>query len=277
MRHRALSVMLAILAVGCAARGRNTPAAPTTRPAGDAPAPAIMKILKDLEAAGAKFPAIQADVDYLIDRMLTGETEQRTGYVKYLKRTATAPDKFRAHFDTLRMDGGRKLKSVVDWAFDGMWLTVARHRLKKIERYQVAAKGERVQPLRLSKGPFPLPFGQGVEDILEYFKVTQPDRKVSKKDPKNADYLKFTTLPARRRELSVVWIEQWIDRTTHLPVKIVAFDKSRRKTTVVFSNVKTDVRFSGSVFVIPRPRGWTESIKPLSAARRPGAASRHLK
>ena len=259
-------VLLALASVACAQGKGPTPA---TKPAAGAPTPAIMKILESLEAAGTKRPTIQADVDYLIDRMLTGETERRGGYVKYQKRTAKAPDKFRVHFDTLSMDEGRKLKSVVDYAFDGMWLSVAKHRIKKLTRYQVAAAGQRVQPLRLGKGPFPLPFGQDVADILKYFEVTQPARKASGKDPKNADYLKFTTLPARRRELSVVWIEQWIDRTTHLPVKIVAYDKSRKKTTVVFSNIKSGVTFAGSVFVIPRPAGYSMTIKPLGKTGKP--------
>ena len=273
MMLRKLSTAVVVLAAvaACAQVRPAAPAKPATRPAGNTPSPAIMKILTALEAAGTRHATIQADVDYLIDRMLTGETEQRTGYVKYQKRTAETPDKFRIHFETLRMDEGRKLKSVVDYAFDGMWMTVVKHRLKQVTRYQVAAKGERVQPLRLGKGPFPLPFGQDVKDILEYFKVTQPKRKASGKDPKGADYLKFTTLRAHRRDVNVVWIEQWIDRTTHLPVKIVAYDKSRNKTTVVFSNVKSGVKFDKDVFVFRQPRGYRLQIEPLrKAGKSPG-------
>ena len=261
-------VLLAPVAVVCA---QARPAAPATKPAAAAPTQQVMNILEALEAAGVKHPTIQADVDYLIDRMLTGETERRTGYVKYRKHTAKTTDKFRIHFDTLRMDEGRKLKSVVDWAFDGMWLSEAKHRIKQLTRYQVAAEGQRVQPLRLGKGPFPLPFGQTVADILKYFKATQPERKARKSDPKNADYVKFTTLPARRKEMSVVWIEQWIDRTTHLPIKIVAYDKSRKKTTVIFSNVKLGLTFDEDVFKIAQPRGWRPIIiRPLNKAGKPG-------
>ena len=243
--------------------GQTSPAAPPAGPpaaAQNTPAPAVMALLEALEAAGAKHATIQADVNHLIERMLTGETEQRTGYVKYQKRTAKTPDKFRIHFDTLRMDEGRKLKSVVDYGFDGMWLSVAKHRIRQLTRYQVAAPGERVQPLRLGKGPFPLPFGQDVADILEYFKVTQPARKASKLDPKNADCLRFTTLASRKTEMAVVWMDQWIDRTTHLPVKIVAYDKNRNKTTVVFTNITSGVTFDKSVFTIPQQRGWKPVI-----------------
>lgn len=267
MMLRILSTVIAILAAGYAAQAQDRPAAPTAKPAApteaEAKQAAIMKILKDLEVAGVKHPTIQADVDYRIERRLTGETEQRSGYVKYQKRTGKTPDKFRMHFDTLRMDEGRKLKSVVDYAFDGMWLSIAKHRIKELKKYQVAAQGQRVEPLRLGKGPFPMPFGQNVEDIVKFFKVTQPARKARKSDPTNADYLVFTTLTARKKELSVIKLEQWIDRTTHLPVMITAYDKNKNKTTVIFSNVKTDVKFDKSIFLIPRPRGWKISIEPL--------------
>lgn len=255
--------------------GQDKPAAkPAGKPAAaadNAPSPAIMKILKALEAAGTKHATIQADVDYLIERMLTAEVEQRTGYVKYRKRTAKTSDKFRIHFDTLRMDEGRKLKSVVDYTFDGMWLSIAKHRIKQVTRIQVAALGERVQPLRLGKGPFPLPFGQDVADILKYFKVTQPARKASKHDPKNADHLRLTTLPAMRKEMFIVWMDQWIDRTTHLPVKIVAYDKNRNKTTVVFANVKSGLTFDKGDFYFPQRRGWKPVI--LKRLAKPGAAA----
>jgi len=272
MTLRMLSTVIALLAAGCAAQARDKPAATVAKPAptaADARQAAIMKILKALEAAGVKHPAIQADVDYRIDRMLTGETEQRTGYVKYQKHTDKTPDKFRMHFDTLRMDEGRKIKSVVDYAFDGMWLSIAKHRIKQLTKYQVAAPGQRIEPLRLGKGPFPMPFGQSVQDILKFFKVTQPARKARKSDPTNADYIVFTTLKARKKELSVIKLEQWIDRTTHLPVKIVAYDKNKNKTTVIFANVKTDVKFDKDIFLIPKPRSWKLIIQPLRKSTEP--------
>ncbi len=269
MRLSSLIVVLAATTVAC---GQNKPAPaakpapkPAARPA-NAPSAAIMKILTALEAAGAKHATIQADVDYRIDRDLTGETEQRTGYVKYQRRTKRSPDKFRVHFDTLRMDEGRKLKSVQDFAFDGMWLCVAKHREKRLIKYQVAAVGQRVEPLRLGKGPFPLPFGQSVKDILTYFRVTQPARKARKSDPPNADRLVFTTLATRKKDLNVVRIEQWIDRTTHLPVKVTALDKSENTTTVTFTNTKSGIEFDRDIFHISLPRGWTQSIKPLNQA-----------
>ena len=274
MTRMRLSSAIAVLAATTVACGQSKPApvakpaaAATTRPSDPgATSPEIMTILNALEVAGAKHATIQADVDYHIDRALTGEVEQRTGYVKYKKRTDRSPDTFRVHFDTLRMDEGRKLKSVQDFAFDGMWLCVAKHREKRLIKYQVCAVGQRIEPLRLGKGPFPLPFGQSVKDILRYFRVTQPPRKARKSDPPNADRLVFTTLAARKKDLNMVRIEQWIDRTTHLPVKVIALDKNQNTTAVTFTNVKSGLTFDRDIFHIPAPRGWTQSIKPLEQA-----------
>ena len=65
----------------------------------------------------------------------------------------------RIAFETLRQGAGRKIRAKVDYAFDGQWFTVAKHRIRQMTRYQVAVKGEHVEPMRLGKGPFPLPFG----------------------------------------------------------------------------------------------------------------------
>ena len=60
----------------------------------------------------------------------------------------------------------------MDWAFDGQFLTEVKHRIKQQTRYQLAAEGQKIEPMRLGKGPFPLPFGQKVEEVVKYFDVT---------------------------------------------------------------------------------------------------------
>lgn len=250
-------------------------AAPTSRPVSSQPASApaasavVMKILNAQEAAGKKNPTIRANIKYSVDNLLTGDTEWRSGYVVYRKETLKASAKFRIHFETLKQ-GSKKSKTIrsrVDYAFDGQWLTVAKHRIRKLTRYQVAVKGQKVEPLRLGKGPFPLPFGQKTADVLKFFKVAT--RKSRKKDPKNTDYLKLTTRRNRRKEISFLKMEMWIDRSTHLPVKIVSRDKSKNITTVIFQNVQGGVKISKNIFQLPRQRGWKVIVKPLKKASPP--------
>ncbi len=256
---------------------KNTPAtmpATATAPAAD---PAAKEILDALEKAGRKHTHIRADIDYEVLNKQLGDMERRTGWVAYRagqtaeeasekdeKKAEAVPAGFRIHFDTLRMGQGPKLREKVDYAFDGRWLTVAKHRIRQMTRYQVAAKGETVEPFRLGRGPFPLPFGQKADEVIKYFKVTT--RPTKEDEPENTDYLKMIPRPKHRRTMGVTKIEMWISRDTHLPVRIFTTDGEEKETTVVFSDIRTDAELPDDIFRIPRKAGWQYHVERLSGA-----------
>jgi len=213
-----------------------------------------MKLLIALEAAGVRYKTVRADIEYRLVNRRLGDSETRTGWVAYQARQTDDPAKFRIHFRTLRQGRGKRLLAMVDYAFDGRWLTVKKHSIRQLSRYQVAAAGQKVEPLRLGQGFFPLPFGQKAADVLTYFDVRT--RKPNPTDPKDTDYLKLTIRPGHRRTMNVERMEMWIDRKTHLPVRIQSRDRSRNDTTVRFTNVKTNPKLDKGVFFLPKPRGW---------------------
>ena len=274
MKHRIPIIALSLLLTSClpaetttkpatqpASRPTTTRSATTTTTA-SAPAvgAAVTAILKRLEAAGDKYPNITAGIDFNVDMPQTGDTESRTGRVYYQGPGEKTPAKFRIHFDTLRQGTGPRIKDVVDYAFDGAWLTVRKERIKQMSRYQVAPPGKKVNPLQLGKGPFPVPFGQKAQAVIKHFKpTTRPARKT---DPKNTDYIKLTTRRQYRKDFSVVWLEMWVDRKTCLPMKIVAEDRSEDRTTVLFKNIKTPKSFPKKTFDLPRPpAGWEYHVE----------------
>ena len=246
---------------------------PTSRPAGKVPPatrpavdPAARKILDSLEKAGDQYPTVAADINYRVDDRMTRDTETRTGAVKYRKETKKKPAKFYIRFDTLRQGKGRPIKDKIEYGFDGLWLTEAKHRLKQMTRYQVAAKGEKFDPFRLGKGPFPVPFGQKTDDIVKYFEArTRPPRD---KDPNSTDYVRLTTRAKYKQEISFLSLEMWIGRKTRLPVRIRSRDKNRKITTVVFSHIKTGVKMPDAVFHMKRPRGWEYKVERLKGKKR---------
>ncbi len=259
-----------LLATEPACKGADGPhspqgeTAPTTQPATtSAPAadPASLKILQALEDAGKKYSTIKSDIDYeVLDRM-TATTERRSGWIAFLNQTDDRAGKFRVHFETLSANGRRKTRSRVDYAFDGQWLSVAKHKIKQIIRFQVVPKGRRAKPMELGKGPFPLPFGQKVAGVVRHFEIATRPPVAS--DPKNTDYLKLLTRRRFRKEISFRRMEMWIDRKTHLPARIRSLDNNRKLITVTFSKTRTDEKLESSVFEIPRPIGWTERIEKL--------------
>lgn len=269
-----LAAALASACLGDAATTRPAavpvPVKKATTTAATAPAvdPAVKKILDALEKTGDRHKTLTALIGYRIDDRMTGDAEMRSGVVKYKKETKTEAAKFYVRFDTLRQGRASSIKDKVEYGFDGMWLTVAKHRLEQMTRYQVAAKGEKVQPLRLGKGPFPLPFGQKTADIVKYFKATT--RAARKTDPKNTDCVKLTTRKQYKQEMSFLSLEMWIDRKTHLPVRIRSRDKNKKVTTVIFNRTKTDVELGDTVFHMKRPAGWEYKVERFKVTKSVG-------
>jgi len=231
----------------------KTQPATTTAPA---VAPAAKMILDRLEQAGKKYTTIQADVKYHVLMRELGDSETRTGEVKFKQADKKHPTRFYIRFDKLRLGAGSERTEKVEYAFDGQWLTEAKHRIKQMTRYQVAVKGERVDPMELGRGPFPIPFGQRTENVIKHFKVTT--RKAKKTDPKNTDYLRLIRRKAYSDKINFTRMEMWIDRKTNLPVKVVSRDKN------TFTKVKTNENFDDKTFHLPRKLGWEYRIKRLT-------------
>jgi hypothetical protein len=236
----------------------SRPTTAATKPEAD---PKARAVLDRLAAAGEKYTTLRADVEYKVDSRLTGDTETRTGRVAYQKKTPDQPSKFRVSFETLRLGQGRRTKELVDYIFDGAWLIIAKHRQKTLTRIQVAAKGEKVEPLKIGKGPFPMPFGQKADEVVKYLEVTT--RKPHKDDPKNTEYLKLVPRRDHKKSVNFARMEMWIDRKTHLPVRLRSKDHNKNITTVDFRKIQTHTKIDPKLFTMKTSPGWKVNIERL--------------
>ncbi len=260
-----LTLILTLVATGLSGACGGGPPLPaaTTKPA-TAPgglSPRIFQLLQKQEKAGRKYPAIRTDISYEVVNPKLGDSETREGWITFHRGNEKQPARFRVHFDTLCQDGGRTVKDQLDYAFDGRWLTVLKHRVKQMVRYEIVAKDEKVQPLKLGKGPFPLPFGQEVDDVIKFFLPTT--RALRKGEPKDTDYLKLVPHARYRDRMAFTRLEMWISRKQGLPVKTISLDHSKNITTVIFKNIETPKSFPDKMFLLPRKAGWTYREKPL--------------
>lgn len=236
---------------------------PASAPAPDA---AALKILDSLEQAGLKHKTIQADIDYTVVAGSWGDKEIRTGYVLYAKSAPDADASFRIHFNTLRQGEGAKIRELVDYAFtrdEGgtQWLIIAEHANRKLRRVQVAAEGQNVEPLRIGKGPFPLPFGQKASEVVKYFIVTT--RPLEAGEPEKTDYIKLVPKPEYKSEMNFTELQMWVDQGNGLPAKVISRESNKTRTTVIFSKLKTNHAIENSSFSIERPTGWKVEVTPL--------------
>jgi hypothetical protein len=279
----AVAAMLWLCVLAGWAGDANTPRecdanASTTQPSLD---PTVAKVLKRMEEAG-DYRTIRSDIVYEVYDRLEGTREVRKGAVYHAKgdpNDPNAPDRFAVHFNTLKRNKGPAIRERIRYAFDGQWFTIAKERVKQIHRIQVARKGQAVEPMRLGRGPFPLPFGQKAEDMVRFFEIDTREAKES--DPNGTSYLELVTKRRYREHLNFLKLEMWIDDQTHRPVKIVSHQGdptkkrrwSRRKelrrrdivkrTTVTFDEVKTGVTLSEDLFRPEKRRGWKLIVKPL--------------
>jgi hypothetical protein len=242
---------------------------PTTRPAVVATAPAaetyemrVKRVLSALEKAGDEHKAIRAEMTYEVVNRALGEKEARAGWVAYQRGDDEAPPRFRIHFDTLRLDRNKPIAEQLDYLFDGEVFSIARHRIKQLARYKIDPKQVR-RPLRLGEGPFPLPFGQKTEDVLRYFHAMTRPADTEADEPENTDYVRLLPRDKYRERLNVRRIELWVDRETHLPVKIISTAPNRSVTTVTFEDLQTNESVKPSVFRFDRPLGWQETTQGL--------------
>ena len=226
--------------------------------------PTADELLAQLEQAGREHPAIQADTEYKVDQQLTGDSEHRSGSVKYQADTPERPAMFYVVFNTLKLGEGPTMADKVEYAFDGHWLTIAKHRIKQMTRYEVAPAGERVEAFKLGKGPFPLPFGQTAETMNKYFVATTEP--AGQDAPQNSDCLLLLPRDEYAEELNFTRLAMWVDRTSHLPVKLISADKSENITTVSFTNIDSSPSFNEADFHPRRPAGWQYSQESLHQA-----------
>lgn len=273
MKH-ALVISLCLASLACAEEKADAYSGATKKakpqadapPAQTVPAPnptdaAARAILDRQEKAGENYATLRMDVEYEVVNRMTGETEMRTGWVAYQKETKEQPTKFRVHFDTLRLENGPKMQNVVDYIFDGRFVTKDQYKTKTRTRWQVAAEGERVEAMKIGKGPFPVPFGQKTADVLTHLQAVT--RAPEAADPAGTDYLKLTPLPGKEKDVNFLRLEMWIDRKTSLPAKIVARDENKNVKTVVFTNTKTDPNIDAKLFDVPKPAGFELIVQRL--------------
>lgn len=224
--------------------------------------PKAMAILKKLEAAGKTQAKLKARLDYQVQQRLTGDEEDRNGWIKFQQASGKEPVKFRIHFDTLKLGGrGKTTKQPVDYIFDGQWLTIAKHKIKTMTKIQVAADGQHVEAHRIGEGPFPVPFGQKASDVVNICEVTTRPRKAG--EPKNTEYIKCVPRRRHARRVNFTRLEMWIDKATALPTKIRTRDKSKNVTTVTFRDIQPTKSFKGDPFKMSKPFGWDLTIERL--------------
>jgi hypothetical protein len=267
-KRASLSIIIA-LTLGVAAAAQTT--APASQPATSQSTldPEVDQILTRLE--GRQVQDLHARVawrqEFLNDAPEDWLTKQ--GEIWYQRAEPVA--KFLIRF-TDKITGTRRDKLDEQHMFDGCWYIKVESRTKTVERHEIRRAADAVNPYKVGEGVFPLPFGQKKADILNEFDVTKVASEPS--DPPNTDRLHLVPRQGTRTGQNYKQLDFWIDRdgpTAGLPLKVrvAKIDGTGRldsHITITFSEVQLNTGFSGGIFDIKTPAGYTvteERLDPI--------------
>lgn len=134
-------------------------------------------LLDALERADAGLISFQADIEYDRRFELQGDQHIRRGRLFYKAEPPPADDSsagkravFAVRFHELQIEDSVRREEQT-FVFDGEWFIEKNEAAKRFIKRQVAMPGERINPLRLGEGPFPVPVGQKKSDILSRYEA----------------------------------------------------------------------------------------------------------
>jgi outer membrane lipoprotein-sorting protein len=222
--------------------------------------PKIDGILDRLEEKGRAIKGLACKLTYKFVTVEPVEDAQ-TKEGELLYSVDQPNSKFLIHFDRLVAEGVSAERHEY-FVFDGQWLVERNDKARTVIRRQVVRPGEQIDPFKLGKGPFPLPFGQKREDILKNFKVIAEKYEIG--DPVNTDHLRCLPLPNTELAAKYSRVDIFVSRDLELPVRIVTERISDgNRTEVDFKEINANEAPATSRFRIEVPQGFSVSEEPL--------------
>jgi hypothetical protein len=267
-RHAALALSLLtaalIVSAACsrAAEPATQPAATQSTAAGAAPA--VVKLLDQVEQKAATVKSLTAGVVYTRIQGLLGDKQVRVGTLIY---QSGPPGRFSMHFTKLLVDNRADVQN--RWyLFDGTWFV---ERLedqvpKQFFKRQIVGPGvspAQADPLAVGGGPFPLPVNMKRAVVLQRFVATLVPTTAA--DPLSTQHLRLVPRPGQRTEWSQM--DTWYNADL-LPVKVETQGqaKSESKSIYEFSEIKLnpDNAIDDKAFDTTEPTapGWEIHVTP---------------
>jgi hypothetical protein len=185
------------------------------KPAPSAASAEIDRILTAQQMRSDGLKDIRCDVSFTDEDKVNLSLNRKSGRIRVQIQRPNA--RFFVHFDKTDLDGVRGRQ---EWyLFDGVWFYQALERLERVNKQRIAGTGQEIDLFDIEKAPFPMPFGQKKANILRNFDVRLADPTGG--DPPHTDHLICNPKPNSRLARRYDQLDLYIDRTLHLPKRIV--------------------------------------------------------
>ncbi len=242
---------------------------PTSHPviSEDNIAPEAVALLEKLEQVPKQIPYIEARVVVTYTSVdPVPNANQKTGAMAL--DFSTLPPRFRLEFTSMTLESKRTDLSLV-FAFDGKWFYEFDGTRKSLRKSQYVGSKIRTDPFLLGGGgPFLMPFGNKIADVLRFLKVSP----IEGLDSSTAGLL---LIPKDDDGLGSRFIrmELLVDRRTSLPRTIKYAKESFNEIIVIeLSEYTFEKKRGDRAYSVVAGPGVSESITPLESTE--PAASR---
>jgi outer membrane lipoprotein-sorting protein len=251
IRPIATALCLAFFTVTLACAQTPPPQAAAAPARGDAQ---VMEVLNALKTRGQNLQDFTADVIMTETDGITAAESQNFGNVKF-QRKSDGNTRVRVTFDRKKI-GARDIKQHREYRLDDGKLVDQNFESKLQVTRQVLKPGQKLDPLKLGEGPFPLPIGQEPEAVQKEFAVKRIAS--AKEDPANTAHISLKPKPDTRFVRKFESIDVFVDEKTHFPVRIEAVEKGGATVrTTDLSNIKINTGLTDADFRLLEPaRDW---------------------
>ena len=226
----------------------------------------IDQVLTQLEQRSDGLKDIRCKVRFVEDDQINLTRRTKVGQILF-QMTKPNPT-FLVHFEKTEVDGMRGRQ---EWfLLDGRWLFEVNERIEQVTRREMVRPGESIDLFDIERTPFPLPFGQKKDKILQQFSVAYLAPVPG--DPPNTDHLICVPKPGTRMDRRCDKLEFYVRRDIHLPCKIVVTKNDGLEVhTAEFPDLSEGSINAGVTkkdFAKPAAwKGYKEVVVPLEPAK----------
>ena len=250
-----LKIFCLLTLIAPAAWGQPAPPLinPVGPPAQVAPDPAVDPVLDALNTRGKNLQDFTGDVVLTESDAITGAETQRIGKV-WFQRLPNGDARIRVSFDRKKLSN-KELKQRIEYKLENGKLIDQNFDTKLQVTRQVLKPGQKLDPLKLGEGPFPLPIGQDREEVLKNFNV----KKIApaKDDPAGTTHLSLKPLAGTRFARKFSSIDVFVG-SDQFPARIETVDKDGVSVrTTDLTNIKINTGLKDADFSLPEPgKDW---------------------
>jgi outer membrane lipoprotein-sorting protein len=217
-------------------------------------------VLEALHARGRDLRDFAADVTLTETDVLGKETERR-GTVWYQRRQ-NGDTRIRVGFTEKKLSGST-FKQRLEYLLDNGKLVEQNFETKLQITRQVLKPGQKLDPLKLGEGPFPLPIGQPPEEVLKNFEVQK--QATTKDDPAGSVHVQLAPKAGTRFAKKFKTIDVFVSPENNFPVRIDALENGDTDRVTNLSNIRINAGLKDAEFELPAPqKDWGVRDEELS-------------